>query len=151
LSLTFGSIVAFAADSGFRSGLSGKLTIGETEYLLDGGSVLATILDEHGSKARVFYKSNYFGENPGGELRFGAPGSVKGIRTTKGTAVDIEVRSLIDVACINTFGTANPKALRKASRAPDGMIRDRKRSNMASLLFQLDGRKTPRAPKQSRK
>jgi len=150
LSLIF-SIVAFAADSGFHSGLSGKLTIGETEWFTDGGSVSAKILDEHGSMASVFYKSNMFGRNPGGELTFCAPDSAKAIRTTKGTAADIEVRSLIDVACINTFGTANPKALRKASRAPDGTIRDPKRARMASLLLQLDHRKTPRTPKQTRK
>jgi hypothetical protein len=69
LSLILCSVVVLAADSGFHSGLSGKLTIGETEYLLDGGSVLATILDEHGSKAGVFYKSDYFGENPGGDAQ----------------------------------------------------------------------------------
>jgi hypothetical protein len=144
LSLILCSIVALAADTGLHRGLSGRLTIGETDYLLDGGSVSATIVDEHGFKARVFYKSNTFGENPYGELLFRAPGSVKAIRTTKGTAADIEVRSLIDVACINTFGTADPKALRKASRGPVGTIHYRKLSDMASLLLQLDDRERGR-------
>jgi hypothetical protein len=143
--------VCLAAERPFDSGLSESITITEANYLLDGGSVIVSLRDAHGRRAGARYFQTLFEDPHNGQLGFRAPGATKLKYLDKDSADEQALLQLLVGACTHTFGTADPRVLRRTAKATERRTTDWNRFAMASLFNQVGNRSRMKTPKHNHK
>jgi hypothetical protein len=127
-----------------RFGLSGRVALTKATRFMDGGSILVNLQDDLGNGLSVLYTNlDYPPSNHPGQLAYSTRGSGR-VYVERGSSQEQELLHLLGAACNNTFGTADPEALRDSSLDKEGRIGDWSRSNMCMLFWEIAGRNRPK-------
>jgi len=112
----------------FDFALMEPIRIKEADNLLngetDGGSLSITLVDSNGKLGFVHYMTKGAGtEFGGGQLSYRRAQYEKGVLFANGSENEKLLLSILRSACLRTFGTSDPDALKNAPGGPDVFTR----------------------------
>lgn len=129
------AVLPLGAKEAFKFPIEDKVVIEEATYFLNGdqhgGSVSVVLRDGKGTLSFVHYLTKDAGVKfGGGLLSFGTNKAEKGTTFARGSDDEAQLLKLLRLACMSSFGSADPAILREPTGKKDGF----NRMAMAALL-----------------